>query len=122
MAIRNNQAPGVYVEEVPSGNAPIAGVGTSTAGFVGVLPDAITIPDPVKPDTTTSFTVPAKVGDVRLVTNLTEFRDSFGDFSLDPGQSLLAHGVRGFLLNGGTRCFVTRVVPGTDANGKPDYT
>jgi phage tail sheath protein FI len=28
-------SPGVYVEEVPSGSAPIAGVGTSTAGFIG---------------------------------------------------------------------------------------
>ena len=30
-------APGVYVEEVPSDSAPIAGVGTSTAGFIGVI-------------------------------------------------------------------------------------
>ncbi|NER39458.1 MAG: phage tail sheath family protein [Oscillatoria sp. SIO1A7] len=30
-------APGVYVEEVPSGSSPIAGVGTSTAGFIGVI-------------------------------------------------------------------------------------
>src|SRR5437870_11309790 len=32
-------APGVYVEEVPSSAAPIAGVGTSTAGFIGVVRD-----------------------------------------------------------------------------------
>ncbi|WP_448574199.1 phage tail sheath family protein [Trichothermofontia sp.] len=31
------QSPGVYVEEVASGSAPIAGVGTSTAGFIGVI-------------------------------------------------------------------------------------
>ncbi len=31
------QAPGVYVIEDPSGSAPIAGVGTSTAGFIGVF-------------------------------------------------------------------------------------
>jgi phage tail sheath protein FI len=30
-------APGVYVQEVSSGNAPIVGVGTSTAGFIGVI-------------------------------------------------------------------------------------
>ena len=30
-------SPGVYVQEVPSGSAPIAGVGTSTAGFIGVI-------------------------------------------------------------------------------------
>jgi phage tail sheath protein FI len=32
-------APGVYVEEVPSAVKAIAGVGTSTAGFIGVVPD-----------------------------------------------------------------------------------
>jgi phage tail sheath protein FI len=31
------RAPGVYVEEVPSAVKPIAGVSTSTAGFVGVV-------------------------------------------------------------------------------------
>ena len=35
------QSPGVYVEEVPSAVRPIAGVGTSTAAFVGVVPDLI---------------------------------------------------------------------------------
>jgi phage tail sheath protein FI len=30
-------APGVYVEEVPAAVKPIAGVGTSTAGFIGVV-------------------------------------------------------------------------------------
>ncbi|HEX8294139.1 MAG TPA: phage tail sheath subtilisin-like domain-containing protein [Pyrinomonadaceae bacterium] len=31
-------APGVYVEEVPSAVKAIAGVGTSTAGFIGIMP------------------------------------------------------------------------------------
>lgn len=30
-------SPGVYVEEIRSGLAPIAGVGTSTAGFIGII-------------------------------------------------------------------------------------
>lgn len=30
-------SPGVYVEEVPSGSAPIAGVGTSIAAFIGTV-------------------------------------------------------------------------------------
>ncbi|PSB51016.1 phage tail sheath family protein [filamentous cyanobacterium Phorm 6] len=33
----NYSSPGVYVEEVSSGSAPISGVGTSTAGFIGVI-------------------------------------------------------------------------------------
>jgi phage tail sheath protein FI len=37
-------APGVYVEEVPSAIKAIAGVSTSTAGFIGVFPDTLTIP------------------------------------------------------------------------------
>src|SRR5258708_22226816 len=36
-------SPGVYVEEVPSLVKPIAGVSTSTAAFVGVVPNEVTI-------------------------------------------------------------------------------
>jgi Bacteriophage tail sheath protein len=34
-------SPGVYVEDVPPLARPIAGVGTSTAGFIGIIPDTI---------------------------------------------------------------------------------
>lgn len=37
-------SPGVYVEEVPSAIKPIAGVSTSTAGFIGVIADTIDQP------------------------------------------------------------------------------
>ena len=49
-------SPGVYVEEVPSVIKPITGVSTSTAAFLGVVPDLIQIPeenpkfDPTKVD------------------------------------------------------------------------
>jgi phage tail sheath protein FI len=33
--------PGVYVEEVPPSSQPIAGVATSIAGFIGVIPDEL---------------------------------------------------------------------------------
>ncbi|MBV8401234.1 MAG: phage tail sheath subtilisin-like domain-containing protein [Acetobacteraceae bacterium] len=40
-------APGVYVEEIPSARQPIAGVGTNTAGFIGLIPeDVIYVPAP----------------------------------------------------------------------------
>jgi len=39
-------APGVYVEEVPSAQQPIAGVGTNTVGFIGIVPDEIQVPVP----------------------------------------------------------------------------
>ncbi len=38
-------SPGVYVEEIPSAVKPIAGVSTSTACFLGIVPDKITIPE-----------------------------------------------------------------------------
>jgi phage tail sheath protein FI len=38
-------APGVYVEEIPSARQPIAGVGTNTVGFIGIVPDVIHIPE-----------------------------------------------------------------------------
>ena len=38
--------PGVYVEEKPSDVKPIVGVGTSTCGFVGIVPAQITILEP----------------------------------------------------------------------------
>src|SRR5262249_35573587 len=37
MARTTYQAPGVYVEEVPSAQQPIEGVGTNTVGFIGVV-------------------------------------------------------------------------------------
>jgi phage tail sheath protein FI len=118
MADYSKRAPGVYVEQAPSGTAPIAGVSTSTAGFVGVVPDTQAVP--------TGGTL-AKVGQVVLVTNFTEFKNSFGDFApagttADPGQTTLAQAVFGFFNNGGSRCYVTRVTPATGASGgAPDY-
>jgi phage tail sheath protein FI len=38
-------APGVYVEEIPSAQQPIAGVGTNTVGFIGIVPDEILYPE-----------------------------------------------------------------------------
>src|SRR5579859_253455 len=48
-------SPGVYVEEVASTNKAIVGVSTSTAAFVGIVPESVDIPeenptyDPTKP-------------------------------------------------------------------------
>ena len=46
MARTSYAAPGVYVEEVPSAQQPIAGVGTNTVGFLGIVPDEIKYPVP----------------------------------------------------------------------------
>lgn len=46
MARATYLAPGVYVEEVPSAQQPIAGVGTNTVGFIGIVQDVIVYPEP----------------------------------------------------------------------------
>jgi len=88
-------APGVYLEEVPSGNQPIEGVSTSTAGMVGV-----TQRGPVNVPT--------------FVSSFPDFVRKFGSY-LDHrvygrDRSALPYAVEGFFANGGSRLFVTRVI------------
>ena len=98
-------SPGVYVEEVPSAVKPIAGVGTSTAGFVGISAD---IPlDQMPEKASGGFYVQADALDPQPINNWEEFRQKFGDFHL--ANQYLAHAVYGFFNNGGTRCWVNRV-------------
>ena len=80
-------SPGVYVEEVEAGSRPIEGVGTAVAAFVGLAARG-----PV--DTPT------------LVTNWSQFVQTFGDFM---DGSYLAHSVYGYFLNGGGACYIVRI-------------
>lgn len=88
-------SPGVYVEEVPSGNKPIEGVSTSTAGMVGV-------------------TQRGPVNEPTLVTSFGDFTRKFGgylDHRVFTGQrDLLPYAVEGFFTNGGQRVYITRVI------------
>lgn len=84
------------MEEFESGGKPMEGVGTSTAGFVGL----------------------AKRGPVggvpMLVTNFSDFKRKFGGYlsATDFGNNrFLAYSVEHFFLNGGSRAFISRVVP-----------
>ncbi|HEX3151510.1 MAG TPA: phage tail sheath C-terminal domain-containing protein [Gemmataceae bacterium] len=83
--------PGVYVEEIDSGNKPIEGVSTSTVGFLGIAERG-----PITPTLCTSF------GD---------FVRSFGRYVKDANGAdrYLAYAVEGFFQNGGERCFIQRV-------------
>jgi phage tail sheath protein FI len=80
---------------------PIAGVGTSTAGFIGV----------VDPDIADELALAAE-GEPALVTNWNQFKNQFGDFHA--ANSTLAHAVYGFFNNGGGTCWVTRIKDITD--------
>jgi uncharacterized protein len=91
-------SPGVYIEEVNTGPRPIEGVGTAMAAFIGFAPAG-----------------PANKP--MLITNWTQYVETYG--ALDesglrsahmPG-AYLSHAVYGYFMNGGGRCYVTRVVP-----------
>jgi phage tail sheath protein FI len=130
-------SPGVYVEEVPSAVKAIAGVSTSTPGFIGVIPDKINlvakdpdeaptaeVPTPIK-YVEFNLGVPAKTP--KLITNWTQFTKLFGDLvgdetataatgtpAIDAGHRNLAHAVYGFFNNGGSSCYVIRITSTTD--------
>lgn len=88
-------SPGVYVEEYDNSPRSIEGVGTSTAGFVGMA-----VKGPSK-------------GTPVLITNYASFLRSFGGYlsEFTHGEyRYLAGAVEHFFANGGTRCYVMRVV------------
>ncbi len=84
-------SPGVYVEEIDTGNKPIEGVGTSTAGFVGIAERG-----PVTPTFISSFK---------------EYFLNFGGYFVqNQADRYLTYAIEGFFQNGGKRCFIQRVV------------
>lgn len=88
--------PGVYVEEYDNSPRSIEGVGTSTAGFIGFAEKG-----------------PA-LGAPSLVTSFKNFTRQFGGFlsQFTYGEyRYLANSVEQFFINGGTRCYVSRVIP-----------
>jgi phage tail sheath protein FI len=116
-------SPGVYVEEVP-GTPAIVGVGTSTAGLIGVVDTTATNPGgaafqmPFKPGSTTARYTIAPVTEPRLVTSWEQFKIQFGDFHT--ANKTLALAVYGFFNNGGTRCWVVRVASLTSPTNVAD--
>jgi len=81
-------SPGVYVEEIEIGAKPIAGVSTSTAGFLGETERGPTTP--------------------RLVTSWLDYQRVFGSYF--GADKYIPYSVQGFFDNGGQRCFISRVV------------
>ena len=89
-------SPGVYVEEYDNSPRSIEGVGTSTAGFVGLAEKGQTVGAPL------------------LVTSYRSFVKQFGGPLSEFGYGeyrYLAPSVEQFFANGGTRCYVSRVIP-----------
>lgn len=94
----NYQAPGVYVQEVPSGARAIGQVNTSIAGFVGLAPDKN-----------------ALVGELRVLDNWTQFVDQYVGNAAE--GTPLSNAVYGFFSNGGSRCYVVNIGPDGSLTG-----
>lgn len=89
-------SPGVYVEEFDSGMQPMDGVGTSTAGFVGMAERGHVIGTPLS------------------VSSYADYCRNFGGYlsAKTHGENCyLPYTVEQFFANGGTRCYVMRVAP-----------
>ena len=89
-------SPGVYVEEYDNSPRSIEGVGTSAAGFVGLAEKG------------------SVVGAPALVTSFAAFKRLYGGFLSEYTHEeyrYLAYSVEQFFANGGTRCYVSRVIP-----------
>src|SRR5262245_59689496 len=90
-------APGVYVEERPSGSMPLQGVGTAVAAFVGFTQSYRaeegdpTDPDGVKP---------------QLITSWPQYERVYGGFA---AGIMLPYAVKGFFENGGSICYIVRI-------------
>jgi phage tail sheath protein FI len=93
-------SPGVYVEEVDMGPKPITGVSTSTVAFIG--------------ETNFVYKEGKETKDLtnkpQLISNWSQFTSKFGDFS---NSAYLSQAVFGFFNNGGRRCYVNKVSPGS---------
>lgn len=91
--------PGVRIEEISLGAPPIAGVGTSTAGFVGKVGTDKRLGEKLNPV---------------LITSADDFASKFDGISnLGTPPKLkstaLFRAVNGFFANGGTACYVSLV-------------
>jgi uncharacterized protein len=103
-------APGVYIEEQPSGSMPIEGVGTAVAAFVGFTERYDTEQgDP---------TDPAGVKP-QLVTSWPQYERVYGGFVRG---AMLPHAVRGFFENGGSAAYICRIPGGNADGGNPTLT
>ncbi len=90
-----NKAPGVYIHEITL-PGPLPEASTSITGFVG----------------------PAASGPLNKpteLTNIQQFRDTFGTYVEDPYRVYAAHAVNGFFNEGGQICYFVRTGVGKQA-------
>lgn len=93
-------SPGVFIEEVSNAPQTIEAVGTSTMAIVGWTPQGV-------------------INEATLVTGPDSYVRLFGG---NTNQSLVPISVNAYFQNGGTRCYVVRVVPSDSVAATSDVT
>ena len=89
-------SPGVYVEEYDNSPRSIEGIGTSVAGFIGLAEKGQTVGAPVRITSYRNF--------------VKEFGGPLSEFAYGEYR-YLAPSVEQFFANGGSSCYVARVIP-----------
>jgi hypothetical protein len=90
--VATDKMPGVYIDEIQL-PGPIPGIATNNVAIIG----------------------PAEKGPTNqpvLVTNPTQFAETFGGHLTDPQIFFASHAAQGFFANGGTKCYFVRVGAG----------
>jgi len=91
--------PGIYTQEITVSTKPIEDISTSTTGFLGE-----TEKGPTKPT---------------LISSWIEYQQIFGGFF--GTNKYLPYAVQGFFLNGGKKCYISKVTSSSGAVGLLDY-
>jgi uncharacterized protein len=87
--------PGVYIEELSSGQHTVTGVATSIAAFIGWAPQG-------------------PVDRPEMVQSFAEYQTIFGGYN---AHSYLGYAVSQFFANGGSQAYIIRLVANTDTGG-----
>lgn len=98
--------PGIYIQEIPSGNPPIEAVGTSTPALLGIAPLATArVNEAIPIDSWSQFQKYYIFGEDKFAAAVAS--------GAAPGVSTtpLAQAVKGFFENGGSRCYVINLGP-----------
>ncbi len=93
------RTPGRYIEKISVGPKLIDGVSTSVAGFLGETEKGPTTPT--------------------LISSWVEYQQTFGGFF--GANKFLPYVVQGFFLNGGKKCYISRIVSSAGSVGLSDY-
>ena len=103
----NYKSPGVYIEEVDRGARPIESAATSVLAMVGLCAESVQVLKPTEAGLKMVSATPPNTP--TLITNWTEFINTYGDFEQTLPGSYLHKSVYSFFLNGGTSLYVVAI-------------